>query len=300
MNVFLAVLWKDLVCEWRGRDRAVATLLFSLLVVVIFHFSLDDGGPERIRELAPGLLWIAYVFAAVLGLNRAFSLELENDAMAGLALAPSDRGFVFLGKAAANFLILAVVQALTALVFALVFDQSWWHVAPALAGVVALGSVGICSMGTLLSACTMAPTAPNPQVSEVSFGTVLPFGEVARVCDLELSELGQLVEEPSARGYRLFDSQPGSAGARSFYITGFADDCARQLTAANVLFGNVGFGAMRGDMNTSCPAIGGHPQLIQSANARNMEYRDSRLFHYLGHCRDIFAIRMESATVIQG
>ena len=89
MNVLLAVLWKDLVTEWRGRDRAVATLLFSLLVVVIFHFSLDDGGPERIRELAPGLLWIAYVFAAVLGLNRAFSLELENDdvsAVTALAL----------------------------------------------------------------------------------------------------------------------------------------------------------------------------------------------------------------------
>ena len=152
MNVFLAVLWKDLVTEWRGRDRAVATLVFSLLVVVIFHFSLAEGEPERIRELAPGLLWIAYVFAAVLGLNRAFSLELENDAIAGLALAPSDRGFVFLGKAAASFLILGVVQALTAAAFALVFDLSWWGVTPSLAGIVALGSVGICSMGTLLSA----------------------------------------------------------------------------------------------------------------------------------------------------
>ena len=152
MNVLMAVLWKDLVTEWRGRDRAIATLVFSLLVVVIFHFSLDEGDPRRIGELAPGLLWIAYAFAAVLGLNRSFSLELENDAVAGLALAPQDRGFVFLGKALASFLILAVVQALTALAFALVFDQSWWHAAPALGGVVALGSVGICSMGTLLSA----------------------------------------------------------------------------------------------------------------------------------------------------
>ena len=152
MNVFLAVLWKDLVCEWRGRDRAVATLLFSLLVVVIFYFSLNTSEPQRVRELAPGLLWIAYAFAAVLGLNRSFALELENDAVTGLALAAHDRGFVFLGKAAASFLILGVVQALTAAAFALVFDQSWWRAAPSLAAIVALGSVGICSMGTLLSA----------------------------------------------------------------------------------------------------------------------------------------------------
>jgi heme exporter protein B len=152
MNVFLAILWKDLVTEWRGRDRAVAMLIFSLLVVVVFHFALPGGATERTREFAPGLLWVAYVFAAVLGMNRAFSLELENDALAGLALVPADRGWVFLGKAAANFVILGVVQAVTALAFALVFDLDLWARAGQLAGVVALGSVGLCSVGTLFAA----------------------------------------------------------------------------------------------------------------------------------------------------
>ncbi|MDH3519696.1 MAG: heme exporter protein CcmB [Myxococcales bacterium] len=152
MNVFLAILWKDLVTEWRGRDRVVAMLLFSLLVVVVFHFALPGGATERTREFAPGLLWVAYVFAAVLGLNRAFSLELENDALANLALVPRDRGWVFLGKAAANFVILGVVQAVTALVFALVFALDWWGHAAQLAGVIALGSLGLCSVGTLFAA----------------------------------------------------------------------------------------------------------------------------------------------------
>ncbi len=138
MNVFLAVLWKDLVSEWRSRDRAAAMGFFALLVVVIFHFAWPEGDRARARELAPGLLWIAYVFAAILGLNRAFSLELENDALSGLASVPRDRGFVFLGKAAASFAILVAVQALTALVFAIVFDVFEWRRAPALAGVVAL------------------------------------------------------------------------------------------------------------------------------------------------------------------
>jgi heme exporter protein B len=152
MNVFLAILWKDLITEWRGRDRVVAMLIFSLLVVVVFHFALPGGATERTREFAPGLLWVAYVFAAVLGMNRAFSLELENDALAGLALVPADRGWVFLGKASANFVILGVVQAMTALAFALVFDLDLWARAGQLAGVVALGSVGLCSVGTLFAA----------------------------------------------------------------------------------------------------------------------------------------------------
>lgn len=152
MNVLLAVLWKDLVTEWRGRDRAVAMLIFSLLVVVVFHFALPGGTGDRTQELAPGLLWVAYVFAAVLGLNRAFSVELENDALTGLALVPRDRGWVFLGKAAASFLILGAVQALTAAVFAVVFGLDLRGDVLPLAGIVALGNVGICTVGTLFGA----------------------------------------------------------------------------------------------------------------------------------------------------
>ncbi|MCG8592564.1 MAG: heme exporter protein CcmB [Proteobacteria bacterium] len=152
MKIVWAILWKDLVTEWRRRDRVVAMALFTLLVVVVFHFSLPEGATAKSREVAPGLLWVAYVFAAVLGLNRAFALELENDALSGLAMAPGDRGFVFLGKAVANFVLIGLVQAATAAVFAVVFELPLWPVALPLAGVIALGSVGLCSVGTLFSA----------------------------------------------------------------------------------------------------------------------------------------------------
>jgi heme exporter protein B len=158
VNVLLAILWKDLVTEWRSRDRAVAMALFAMLVVAIFEFALPEGASERSRALAPALLWITYVFAALLGLGRAFALELENDALSALALAPADRGWVFLGKAAANLLILGVVQALVAVVFALFFNVDWRAVAAPLAGVIALGSLGLCSAGTLFgrSPCARA------------------------------------------------------------------------------------------------------------------------------------------------
>ena len=186
MNVFLAILWKDLISEWRSRDRATAMGVFALLVVVIFHFAWPGGDETRARALAPGLLWIAYVFAALLGLNRAFSVELENDALAGLAGVPRDRGFVFLGKATASFVILALVQAVTALVFAIVFDVGSWADAPALAGVIALGSIGLCAVGTLFAAIAvrtrfrevMLPLLMLPLLIPVLSGAVHATAEV--------------------------------------------------------------------------------------------------------------------------
>jgi heme exporter protein B len=155
MRVALAILWKDLVAEWRSRDRAVAMGVFAFLVVVVLHFALPARDPAEVRRLAPGLLWVAYVFAALLGLNRAFALELENEALSGLALAPGDRGFVFLGKAAASWVILGAVQVATAFFFALAFDLDLWPVAARLALVVALASLGLCAVGTLLAAVSV-------------------------------------------------------------------------------------------------------------------------------------------------
>jgi len=152
VSVVLAILWKDLVSEWRSRDRAVAMGVFALLVVVILYFALPARDAEEARWLAPGLLWITYVFAALLGLNRAFALELENEALSGLALAPADRGWIFLGKAAANWVILVIVQAAAAAVFAAAFGLDLAPVAGRLALVVAAGSAGLCTVGTLLAA----------------------------------------------------------------------------------------------------------------------------------------------------
>jgi heme exporter protein B len=152
VSVLLAIFWKDLLIEWRSRDRVVAMLLFSLLVVIAFHFSLPGGATAATRAYAPGLLWVAYVFAALFGLGRSFSLELDNDALSGLALAPADRGWVFLGKAAASLVIVGVAQAATALVFALVFELDLASVALPFTALVALGSLGLCAVGTLLSA----------------------------------------------------------------------------------------------------------------------------------------------------
>ena len=152
MNALLAVLWKDLVSEWRSRDRLVAMGVFALLVVIILYLAAPPGAGAAARAHVPGLLWVAYLFAGVLGLNRAFATELENEALSLLALAPVERGWIFLGKALASLLLLLVVQAATALAFALAFGLDLWPVAGRLALVATLGAAGLCSVGTLFSA----------------------------------------------------------------------------------------------------------------------------------------------------
>ena len=152
MNALFAVLWKDLVSEWRSRDRIVAMGVFALLVVIVLYLAAPPGAGPETRAHVPGLLWVAYLFAGVLGLNRAFATELENEALSLLALAPVERGWIFLGKALASLLLLLMVQAATAVAFALAFDLDLWPVAGRLAGVATLGAAGVCSVGTLFSA----------------------------------------------------------------------------------------------------------------------------------------------------
>ncbi len=196
MNAFVAVFWKDLLIEWRSRDRVVAMLLFSLLVVVIFHFALPGGATARSADSAPGLLWVAYVLASLFGLGRAFSLELENDALSGLALAPAERGWIFLGKAAANLVILAAAQAVTAAAFGLVFALDLWAVAGRLALIVWLGSLGLCAVGTLFSAIAVRTRFREVMLPRLMLPLLVPVLSGAVQATAQLLETGRLAFEP--------------------------------------------------------------------------------------------------------
>lgn len=175
MSALWAVLWKDLITEWRSRDRVTAMAVFALLVVVIFHFALPEATTREAVSNTPGLLWVAYVFASLLGLNRSLALELENDALSGLALAPVDRGWIFLGKALANFVLIGIVQLITAFAFALVFRVDLLSIAPQLAGLTALATLGICCVGTLLSAMAVRTRFGEVLLPILMLPTVIPI-----------------------------------------------------------------------------------------------------------------------------
>ncbi|MEM7520926.1 MAG: hypothetical protein AAF307_07795, partial [Pseudomonadota bacterium] len=86
-----------------------------------------------------------------------------------------------------------------------------------------------------LTAPSRTPAPGASSLPEVAYGTVLPFGEIARSCGAKRQPLGRKVEATEAGGFKLYDSNPRSTGQRTFYITGFGDGCPRQVTAAHVL-----------------------------------------------------------------
>ena len=144
-----ALARKDLRLELRARDTLPAMLLFVVATLVVFHFALPaDAGDDA----AYGLLWVALVFTALLGLARAWVPEREAGALDGLVLAPTDRSAIWLGKTIAALAFLGAAELVALPAFVLFFaplDVS------ALAGVV-LASVGICAVGSLVSAMAAA------------------------------------------------------------------------------------------------------------------------------------------------
>lgn len=146
----LTVLGKDLRLEWRSREALTSMGFFSLLVVVLFGFAFQT---ERIdlRTQAPGLLWTAFSFAGVLGLNRSFAIERENGCLRGLLLAPVDRAALFIGKVAANFALIGLVELITVPIFSVLLRVPVLPCLGPLALVACAGTLGFALVGTLLS-----------------------------------------------------------------------------------------------------------------------------------------------------
>jgi heme exporter protein B len=153
VSQMLTIARKDLVLELRTRERLVSMLTFAVLVAVVFSFALDPT--IRTRGLVGAMLWVTILFAGMLGLGRSFSLEREQDALAGVLLAPVDRGALYLGKFLANLVLLLATELVVFPVYGLFFQVSFGRSIGGLVLVVVLASVGFIALGTLFSAVTM-------------------------------------------------------------------------------------------------------------------------------------------------
>jgi heme exporter protein B len=136
---------KDLVLELRARDTLPAMLLFVVSALVVFHFALPG---DRSELAAKGLLWVALVFTALLGLTRAFVAERDQRLLDGLLLAPCDRSAIWLAKGIATLAFLAAAEIVALPAFSLFFSG----VNGATVAGVVLADLGIAAGGTLLAA----------------------------------------------------------------------------------------------------------------------------------------------------
>lgn len=111
LPILRATLAKDLRLEWRSKDAINSMLFFSLLVVVIFSFSFEPTAEES-RRIAGGLVWVAFLFAAIVVLNQTWARELRNHVLDAYRVSPAPANSLFLAKAIGNFIFVIVLEAL--------------------------------------------------------------------------------------------------------------------------------------------------------------------------------------------
>ena len=170
-SAIATVIWKDFAIEWRARQLLTSMLMFSILVILIFNFTLDLNARVR-SELSAGVLWATFAFAGTLGLNRSFALESENRALDGLLLAPIDRSAMYFGKVAANMLFMLVVELLTLPMYGLLYNVNPFHNGILL--VLLLGSWAYSAIGTLLSAMSVQTRSRDLLLPVLMFPVALP------------------------------------------------------------------------------------------------------------------------------
>jgi len=145
------LLGKELRTEFRSRELLTTTIVFILIVLVLFSFTFDPLSEEA-RRFGSGLLWLAFLFAASLMLQPCFLREQTNDTLSALRLSVSDPFSIFLAKLAANTLFLLITELLLLPVFAVMYGVPVLGVLHWLVMVFFLGSLGVSIAGTALSA----------------------------------------------------------------------------------------------------------------------------------------------------
>ena len=173
----IALAWKDILLEIRTRDVVVSVLVFGFLTVIVFNFALNVT-PAVVDELASGILWVAFAFAGVLAMNRAFVLEKERGSLDGLLLTPASRDAIYFGKMLGTLLFMLVVEALLLPVFSILFGFSAFS--PGLVLAILLATLGFAAVGTLFSAMAvntrsreiMLPVLFLPVIVPVLIGAV--------------------------------------------------------------------------------------------------------------------------------
>ncbi|MFZ3166373.1 MAG: heme exporter protein CcmB [Candidatus Methanoperedens sp.] len=178
---FLQIAKKDLKAEFRTKQMLNSMVIFALLVIVIFSFAFGNEATIFVSNLnkkivdllAPGMLWIAFTFAGMLGLSRSFAGEKEEGCLEGLKLCPADRSAIYNGKVLSNAVLMFLMEMATLPIFVVLFSYDIKNL-PGLIVVIILGTLGFIFVGTLLSALTVNTRTREILLPVILFPVLIP------------------------------------------------------------------------------------------------------------------------------
>ena len=141
------VAGKDLRVEFRSRVATNQVAPYALLVLIVFAFALD---PDRgfLTKAAPGLFWVAVVFSTLLAIQRSFAIEAVDGGRDALRLSGLDPAGIFIGKAAAVGLQLALLEVFLGVGVVVLYNAPLGG-AVLLATTCVLATVGLATAGTV-------------------------------------------------------------------------------------------------------------------------------------------------------
>ncbi|MFH1524257.1 MAG: heme exporter protein CcmB [Chloroflexota bacterium] len=166
-----AIVWKDLSAELRSRELLSAMLVFALLVILIFNFTIELQ-PNLRSTITPGVLWVTFAFAGTLGLNRSMAVEKDRGCLDGLLLAPVDRSAIYFGKALSNLVFMLIVEIIVLPIYSVLYNTNLFN--PGLVLVIFLGSVGYVAVGTLLSSMMIQTRTRDVLLPILLFPVIVP------------------------------------------------------------------------------------------------------------------------------
>lgn len=191
----IAALRKELLLQWRTRGQLMAVFVFGAASLLLFSFAIGPSA-EALRTFSAGFLWIGLLLSSTLTLSESFHEEMENRALEGLLLLPSDPRGLYYGKAVANWLQLTILGVALVPVMVVLYDAGPTSLLKLLT-IVVLGSAGLSAPGTLYAAMTAQVRAKQTLLPLLLFPLIVP-ALLASVKATSLAILGDPMEQSTA------------------------------------------------------------------------------------------------------
>jgi heme exporter protein B len=148
-------------------------LFFALLVVVIFSFSFDPTAEES-RRIAGGLVWVAFLFAAVVALNQTWARELRNQVLDAYRVSPAPAVSLFLAKAVGNVILVSVLEALMTPLFIVFYNLRSVGPVYQLLVIAVLGTWALVVNGTFFAAISIRTRSREIMLPLILFPISIP------------------------------------------------------------------------------------------------------------------------------